>query len=156
MGLGDRLPMSSLNKRQRELLEQLSKPGDTVLIPKKSVSMNDLRQLTSVTGDEFNMFTNGSRRLIIRGAGREIEVTEEMFNDLINGVYGKFSGHTHPLSHSMKPEPKDSWFLRKMHQERSSVWGYDGDGWLPFGQEPWLTDEIRENIRREQWQKMYQ
>lgn len=83
MGLGDRLPTSSLNKRQRELLEQLSNPGDTVLIPKKSVSMNDLRQLTSVTGDEFNMFTNGSRRLIIRGAGREIEVTEEMFNNLI-------------------------------------------------------------------------
>lgn len=79
-----------------------------------------------------------------------------MFNDLINGVYGKFSGHTHPRGYSMEPGPRDSWFLRKMHQERSSVWRYDGDGWLPFGQEPWLTNEIRENIRREQWQKMYQ
>lgn len=93
MGLGDRLPMSSLNKRQRELLEQLSNPDDTVIIRKKSVSMNDLRQLTNVTGDEFNMFTKGGERLIIRGDGNVIKVSEKMFNDLINGVYGKFSGH---------------------------------------------------------------
>ena len=118
--------------------------------------MNDLRQLTSVTGDEFNMFTNGSRRLIIRGSGREIEVTEEMYNDLITGVYGKFSGHTHPPGYLMEPGPNDSWFLKKMNQKRSAIWGYDGDGWLPFGQESWLTEEIQENIRREKWQKMYQ
>ena len=153
---GELNPVESLNKRQRELLEQLSNPGDTILVHKKSVSMNDLRQLTSVTGDEFNMFTNGSRRLIIRGSGREIEVTEEMYNDLITGVYGKFSGHTHPPGYLMEPGPNDSWFLKKMNQKRSAIWGYDGDGWLPFGQESWLTEEIQENIRREKWQKMYQ
>jgi len=51
--------VSSLNKRQRELLELLNEPGSTIILPKKSVSMNDLRQLTGVTGDEFNMFIQG-------------------------------------------------------------------------------------------------
>lgn len=67
LGLGERKPLSSLNKRQRELL---------------------------------NMFTKGEERLIIRGNGSVIKVSEEMLNDLINGTYGKFSGHTHPPGHS--------------------------------------------------------
>ena len=56
-GFGKLKSMSSLNKRQHELLELLNEPGTTTIISKKSVSMNDLRQLTGVTGDEFNMFT---------------------------------------------------------------------------------------------------
>ena len=72
--------------------------------------MNDLRQLTNVTGDEFNMFTRGSQRLIIRGQGNTIEVSEVMFNDLLNGKYGKFSGHTHPNGFSLEPGPADEPF----------------------------------------------
>jgi len=59
VGFGELNPVSSLNKRQRELLELLNEPGSTIILPKKSVSMNDLRQLTGVTGDEFNMFIQG-------------------------------------------------------------------------------------------------
>jgi len=154
-GFGQLSPVSSLNKRQRELLELLSESGDTAILPKNSVSMNDLRQLTNVTGDEFNMFTNGGQRLIIRGSGRKIEVSQEMFNDLVNGYYGKFSGHTHPPGYSMEPGPNDSWFLKKIHQEESSVWGNDGDGWLPFGQTKDYTDEIRSKINREKFRKFY-
>ena len=154
-GFGQLSPVSSLNKRQRELLELLSESGDTAILPKNSVSMNDLRQLTNVTGDEFNMFTNGGQRLIIRGLGRKIEVSQEMFNDLVNGYCGKFSGHIHPPGHSMEPGPNDSWFLNKIHQEESSVWGNDGDGWLPFGQTKDYTDEIRSEINREKFRKFY-
>lgn len=154
-GFGELQSMSSLNKRQRGLLDLLNEPGTTTIISKKSVSMNDLRQLTGVTGDEFNMFTQGGQRLIIRGQGNQIRVSQEMYDDLLNGAYGKFSGHTHPFGYSLEPGPADEPFLKSLGQKRSSVWGAEGDGWLPFGQEPWLTEEIRQEIRREAMAKLY-
>lgn len=156
LGLGERVPISSLNKRQRELLQQLRKPGSTAIIRKKSVSMNDLRQLTNVTGDEFNMFTRGGKRLIIRGKGNQISVSEEMFDDLKKGVYGKFSGHTHPAGHSLEPGPSDEPFLKALGQSRSSVWGNTGEGWLAFGDAAWSTSQVREQIRREKMAKFYE
>lgn len=69
------------------------------------------------------MFTKGGERLIIRGNGNIINVSEEMYNDLINGVYGKFSGHAHPPGYSLEPGSADEPFLSKMGQKRSSVWG---------------------------------
>jgi len=149
------LPKSSLNSRQRKLLELLSNSGDTVFIPKKSVSMNDLRQLTNVTEDEFNMFTLGGRRLIIRGYKNQIKVSPEMYNELLKGTYGKFSGHTHP-GYSLEPGPADEPFLKKLGQKRSSIWGNTGEGWLPFGQNHWLTEEVRKDIRREIMRKLYE
>ena len=116
--------------------------------------MNDLRQLTNVTGDEFNMFTNGSRRLIIRGNGNQISVSQEMYNDILNGVYGKFSGHTHP-GFSLKPGPADEPFLKKLGQKRSSIWGNTGEGWMPFGQDTWSTQDVQIQIRREKMAQIY-
>lgn len=79
-----------------------------------------------------------------------------MYNDLINGVYGKFSGHAHPPGYSLEPGPADEPFLSKMGQKRSSVWGDSGDGWLPFGDARWSTTQVREQIRREQMAKFYE
>lgn len=53
------------------------------------------------------MFTKGGERLIIRGDGNVIKVSEKMFNDLINDVYGKFSEHTHQPGYSLEPEPAE-------------------------------------------------
>lgn len=78
-----------------------------------------------------------------------------MYDDLLNGVYRKFSGHTHPFGYSLEPGPADEPFLKLLGQKRSSVWGAEGDGWLPFGQEPWLTEDIRQEIRREAMAKLY-
>ena len=151
---GQLSPESSLNNRQRELLNLLSNSGDTAFVRKKSVSMNDLRQLTNVTGDEFNMFTIGGRRLIIRGQGNQIRVSTEMYEDILNGVYGKFSGHTHP-GISLEPGPADEPFLKMLGQNRSSIWGNTGEGWMPFGQDYWSTQEVRVQIRHEKMAKLY-
>ena len=51
-----------------------------------------------------------------------------MYNDLLNGVYGKFSGHTHPFGYLLEPGPADEPFLKLLGQKRSSVWGAEGDG----------------------------
>ena len=116
--------------------------------------MNDLRQLTNVTGDEFDMFTRGGRRLIIRGRGNVVEVSPQMYDDIVSGVYGRFSGHTHP-GYSLEPGPADEKFLEMLGQNRSSIWGNTGEGWLPFGQQTWLTNEIRSAINREKMRRFY-
>ena len=162
LSFGNKLPVSSLNKRQSALLELLSEPGNTAIVRKKSVSMNDLRQLTNVTGDEFSMFTNKGERLLIRGKGNTIDVSKEMYADLVAGKYGKFSGHTHP-GYSLNPGPVDEGFLNSLQwvngkgerQMRSSVWGNTGEGWYAFGTEPWLTQEVRAQIRSEKYAKYY-
>ena len=119
--------------------------------------------LLDVTGDEFNMFTNGSRRLIIRGSGREIKVTKKMKNDLITGVYGKFSGHTHPPGYSIEPGPGDGAFLLDLGQRRSAIWGTGVDnygqkrnGGFLFGVDDMETDEIRREAEREIMRKLYE
>ena len=88
--------------------------------------MADLRDIGRVTGDEYNMFTKAGERLIIRGEGSNIRVSEEMYADLLNGEYGKFSGHTHPPGYSIEPGPADRPFLNQMQQGRSAIWGDNG------------------------------
>ncbi len=119
--------------------------------------------LLDVTGDEFNMFTNGSRRLIIRGSGREIKVTKKMHNGLITGVYGKFSVHTHPPGYSIEPGPRDGAFLLDLGQRRSAIWGTGVDkygqkrnGGFLFGVDDMETDEIRREAEREIMRKLYE
>lgn len=158
---GELNPIASLNKRQRKLLESLSKPGATVTLRKNSVSMNDLLQLTNVTGDEFNMFTLKGERLIIRGQGNKITVSRELYNEIIGGSY-RFSGHTHPPGYSIEPGPSDGPFLRDLGQQRSGIWGTGKDkygnsynGGLLFGSDSLMTDEIRREFEREIMRKLY-
>ncbi|MEC3874310.1 hypothetical protein [Chryseobacterium salviniae] len=150
-------PVSSLKKRQLSILEKLKESGDYAFLPKKGVSMKDLLKLTNVTGDEFNMFTLGSRRLIMRGKNNVIKVPNQQFLDeLTQGKYGKFSGHTHPPGSSITPGPLDRPFLDKMNQKRSAIWGNTVDEPYIFGSLP--TDDIliRSEIDRLKWIKYYE
>lgn len=119
--------------------------------------MKDLLKMTNVTGDEFNMFTKGSERLIIRGEGNIINVPNQQFLDeLTQGKYGKFSGHTHPPGSSITPGPKDRPFLDMMKQKRSAIWGNIVDEPYIFGSLP-IQDEIfRQEIAKEKWLKYYE
>jgi hypothetical protein len=69
--------------------------------------MKDLIKMTNVTGDEFNMFTKGSERLIIRGEGNIINVPNQQFLDeLTQGKIWKVFRCTHPPSDSITPGPR--------------------------------------------------
>lgn len=109
-----------MNKRQCELLELLNEPGATVIVPKKTVSMNDLLQLTNVTGDTFYMFTIGGRRLLIRGQGSNVNVSLELYAEITNGNY-RFSRHTYPLGYLIESGPRDGPFLNDFGQMRSAI-----------------------------------
>lgn len=139
--------MSSLTSKQALIHDALANPGDLALMPKRSVSMSDLRALSNVTGDEYSVFTRGSQRLVIRGitdsAGRPvIQVPDdEMLQALARGDYGKWSGHVHPPGYSLEPGPADRPFLQLMNQQRSGIWGsaLNGSRFNVFGQ--WATDD---------------
>jgi hypothetical protein len=147
------LPVSSLNKRQRAIHDALTEQGAVDQFYKKSVSMNDLRAISQVTGDEYNMFTLGSRRTIIRGYGNEVSVSPQMYDDLIAGNYGKWSGHTHPPGYSINPGPADRPFLQQMGQQRSAIRGDNGH--YTFGQLPSDDAMIQSEIMRKQWERIY-
>ncbi len=115
--------------------------------------MADLRAISRVTGDEYNMFTLGSRRTIIRGYGNEISVSPGVYKNLLSGKYGKYSGHNHPPGYSVKPGPADRPFLQKMGQQRSGIWGDSGH--YTFGQLPTDDAMIQSEIMRKQWEKIY-
>lgn len=131
------------------------------MVPKKTVSMNDLLQLTNVTGDEFDMFTISGQRLLIRGQGNKVIVSLELYAEMTNGNY-RFSGYIHPPGHSIEPGPGDGPFLKDFGQDRSSIWGtgpyrYDNthSGGYLFGVDDYATDEIRREIEHEAMRKLY-
>lgn len=143
--LADLLPESSLTRRQLALHEELSTPGATATFRKGDVSMPDLVSLGRVTGDEYSMFTNGGRRL-------------EMYSDLLGGRYGRFSGHTHPPGYSVMPGPQDRPLLASRGQERSTIWGFDGQANTRYTfEQHGLADDARisSEIARRNWARLY-
>ncbi len=75
------LPTSSLNNRQLAIHEALTEQGAVGQFHKKFVSMTDLKAITQVTGDEYNMFTLGSQRTIITGINgvRAFDLSFDMY-----------------------------------------------------------------------------
>ncbi|MEO9129795.1 MAG: hypothetical protein ABI240_01165 [Sphingomonas sp.] len=115
--------------------------------------MSDLRSIGQVTGDEYNMFTNGGQRLIVRGSGNSVSVSEEMYGDILAGNYGKYSGHTHPPGYDISPSVGDRDFLTTLGQGRSAVWG-DG-GYQVFGRTAGDDAIIQSQINRAKMARLY-
>ena len=83
-----------LNDRQQALLDRLPEYDSRTTVDKSDVSMTDLAALTAKTGNEFAMFTLGSRRLIVRGSADTVNITTEKAVEMSALGY-KWSGHTH-------------------------------------------------------------
>jgi hypothetical protein len=123
---GSLLSESSLSRRQAAIHSALPESGATGFFAKRGVSMSDLRAIGRVTGDEYSMFTLGSRRFVIRGYGNQIKAaTPELVAALKEGRYGRWSGHTHPPGYLTKASTVDREFL-PTGQGRSAVWGDEG------------------------------
>ena len=126
------LPLSALSARLRAIHDALPTSGSYGTFRKRSVSMSDLRAIGRVTGDEYSVFTRGSQRFIVRGEGRSVDVPDQVYNDLLGGKYGRWSGHTHPPGYQVQAAGVDRPFLMDMNQRVSAVWG--DDGFHVFGQ----------------------
>lgn len=84
-----------LNKRQKNLLSQLSEYDSRVTVRKSDVSLTDLSALTAKTGVEYALFTKGGERLIIRGSSTKVNIDVAKAKELVYNGY-RWSGHTHP------------------------------------------------------------
>jgi hypothetical protein len=145
--------VSSLSNAQKAIHSQLMNQGDVALFAKKAVSMNDLRAIGQVTGDEYSMYTQGARRFNIRGFGNEVRVAdEEMAAALRSGKFGKWSGHTHPRGYSARPGPADRPNIPS-GQSRSGIWADDSSE--PFHTTPQQDFEFQETKRRIEFRKLY-
>jgi len=140
-GTFDVHPASTLNARRRAIHAKLANQGDMAKFHKREVSMADLRAIGRVTGDEYSMYTLGSRRLVIRGVGNQVRVPDQAFADALRaGRHGKWSGHNHPPGYSGDPGPGDKPNLPD-NQQRSAIW-HDG------GVTPFYRDEAAERAQR--------
>jgi RHS repeat-associated protein len=149
------LPESSLTRRQLAIHRTLQESGATGSFAKRAVSMRDLHAIGRVTGDEYSMYTLGSRRFVIRGFGNEIRVTEGLATDLEAGKYGRWSGHTHPPGYDINPSTLDRQRL-PLGQTRSAIWGDGGEGYKVFYGVPAEDSVFEAAQRREQFRRFYE
>ncbi|MCA9088359.1 MAG: hypothetical protein KDA90_06950 [Planctomycetaceae bacterium] len=134
-----------LTSSQRSLLGNLQSAGAEVIVGKKFVSMNDLRNLTLHTGDEFAMLTRGGERMIVRGNGGKIPTLNADRAAQLSGQGWRFSGHTHTPGFQAVRSQGDINVLRAFGQRQSAIWGAQ---WRTrpgrfFGQ---MSDEIDFNM----------
>ena len=113
----------ALTSRQSSLLGQLGAPGAEVTVGKGTVSMNDLRNLTLHTGDEFATLTRGGERIVIRGDGGAIPTLDVDRAGQMASQGWRFSGHTHTPGYQPVGTVGDKNVLRAFGQRRSAVWG---------------------------------
>lgn len=125
----------ALNNRQSKILEQLPEYDSRVIVPKKSVNMEDLSAMTAKTGDEFAMFTKDNERLVIRGNSYKVNINTEEAKALVAQGY-KWSGHTHPGTdiNVLMPSDGDKQILRCFEQEQSVIYNSKGS-YQTFGKE---------------------
>lgn len=116
-----------LNTRQRKLLDKLSRYDSSVIVDKKTVSMFDLSALTAKTNVEYAMFTNGQKRLIIRGDDVSVNVTADRAR-LLKAEGYRWSGHTHPGNEDfvLMPSDGDKAILDIFEQEFSVIFNSNG------------------------------
>jgi hypothetical protein len=120
-----------LNKRQQRLLDRLPTYDSRVIVKKSDVNMKDLSTLTAETDVEFALFTKGSRRLVIRGNHRSVNVTPEIAQDLASQGY-KWSGHTHPFvsGFTLIESEGDVEILKFFKQKKSIIYNSLGEWYI--------------------------
>jgi hypothetical protein len=115
---------AEVTPRQAKLLAQLPEELSRIIVHKRAVSINDLAALTARTGDEFAVFTQGSRRMIVRGSARGVNLTRAELTALRDAGW-KWSGHTHPgtsdLVLNASGHPGDRMVLEIFGQEQSLI-----------------------------------
>ena len=117
-----------LNARQTRLLEMLPGDGDLITIPRGDISINDIAALTAHTREEFAIFTNGARRIVLRGNEGRIEIPAGLREQLVSEGW-RWSAHTQPGIEPAKilASGDDQNVLRALGQEQSVILNSRGD-----------------------------
>lgn len=111
-----------LSARQTRHLSELSMPGEMMNIFKSDINITDLASLTAKTGDEFYMFTLGSRRIIARGYSDKFYFDKKIVDRLTKEGW-RLSAHTHPGTSNkvLMSSGADRYALKILGQEKSVI-----------------------------------
>jgi hypothetical protein len=117
-----------LNARQTRLLEMLPGDGARITIPRGDISINDIAALTARTNEEFAIFTNGSRRMVLRGNEGRIVIPADLLRQLQSEGW-RWSAHTQPGIEPFQrvASASDQNVLRALGQEQSVILNSRGD-----------------------------
>ena len=117
-----------LNNQQEKILKKLPNFNSRTVVKKSSVSMADLSALTAQTGVEFAMFTNGGKRLIVRGNSNSVSINVDEAKQLARQGY-KWSGHTHPGidDNNLLASEGDIEILKTFKQPQSVIYNSKGN-----------------------------
>jgi hypothetical protein len=119
----------TLSKGQQKLLDAL--PGgdkNSITLAKNEVSMTDIAALTAHTGQEFAIFTNGSRRMVLRGDQTSISLNANLVSKLKSEGW-RWSAHTQPgleTRHAVA-SASDQNVLKTLGQEQSLILNSRGE-----------------------------
>lgn len=86
--------IKQLPRRLQELDEVLFQAGDSTIVHRGKVSLNDIRYLSAVNDAEYALLTRGSQRMVIRGELKSVRLPKDAFELGKDGW--RFSGHSHP------------------------------------------------------------
>ena len=114
----------ALSARQSRLLDQLPRPNDLLMLKKSDINVTDLAALTAKTGDEFALFTLGSRRIVIRGTNNNLQLNNVLLEKL-QSEHWTWSAHTHPGTRDIvlnaSGQAGDRGVLQVLEQDRSLI-----------------------------------
>ena len=83
-----------LPRRLQAIDDVLLEAGDSMIIHRGKVSLNDIRYLSAINDAEYALLTRGSQRMIIRGELESVRLPKDAFE--LGKEGWRFSGHSHP------------------------------------------------------------
>lgn len=96
----------TLRKKQKQVLDKISKPGDWSYFRNKEVSTEDLAALTAATGDEFALFSGSNGKIVIHGNSIKWSIPEDAWNEIKNNKM-IWTSHSHPTMTNLRESPED-------------------------------------------------
>lgn len=110
-----------LNRRHKDIIKEIPSKGDWSYFAPNKVELKDLAALTAATKDEFALFSNGERAIIIHGA-TNWNIPESAWTEIERQKL-VWVGHSHPPTVNVAASDQDRETLRKFFtwQEKSAI-----------------------------------
>ena len=83
-----------LPRKLSSINSKLVKSGDSIIVGRKDVNLQDMRVLSAFNDVEFALLTRGKQRMLVRGAEKHVELPLPGYE--LGRKGWRWSGHSHP------------------------------------------------------------
>lgn len=117
---------AGLDKRRKNILAQIRKPGEYHRYSQGEISIRDLSYLSAATGHEFALFRSKREDILVRGDSKSCNIVGEIGEEILNKHY-KWIAHSHVDGGVLAASIADRKTLERLHQASSVIVGIDGE-----------------------------